>query len=286
MASPSTAPTAVPIESFGDLILDARSKVVRPLTLDGSNAFGLRLCNYGGEYLFMTGDLKHPRFHHAADIIKGLLTGADSFDLPLPDTYPVPDFLLDTYGTFTPEAVDFILEYMAGADKEYLATTYTKELARSVTLKLHSLGLAISNATSIDSIITEQHAAIGREKRQMDLAYAAAGGVPTEISAVSQADLDKIAEVPYGVITKMPLKLYERLVRRAGGAITLGERMKWPFAQMSIGDLVTIDPKLAKRAQSAVHVYANRMNKRFTTTSHPTTKALTVVRIEDKPQPL
>lgn len=286
MTSPSTAPISVRIESFGDLILDSRSKVVRPLTTDGSNAFGLRLCNYGGEYLFMTGDLKNPRFHHAADIIKGLLAGADSFDLPLPDEYPVPDFLLDTYGNFTPEAIDFILEYMAGADRDYLAIKYTKELARAVTLKLHSLGLAISNATSIDPIITEQHSAISREKRQMELAVAAAGGVPTEISAVSQADLDSIGDVPYGVITKMPVKLYERMVRRAGSSITLGERMKWPFAQMQIGDVVKIDPKLAKRAQAAVHVYANRMNKRFTTTSHPTTKALTVVRIEDKPQPI
>jgi hypothetical protein len=76
--------------------------------------------------------------------------------------------------------------------------------------------------------------------------------------------------------------VYERIVRNTGGYTPTTTRIKWPFNTMRVGDEVTIDPKLSKRAQTAVHVYAARTGRTFKTTTNRITKALHVVRIEDK----
>jgi hypothetical protein len=270
------------IETFGELFLDAKSKVVRPLTTDGSNAFGLRPCNFNGEDLFMTGTLKHPRFHNATAIIRGLLSGADSFDLPLPDEVPVPEFLTDNSERLAMDGIDFALEYMAGADKTYLTTKYSRALAVAVTQTLRELGMVVGNPSSIEQTILTVRDALAREARQITMDLALRDNAPTSITALEELENKQLDALPYGVISKVPARLYERLSRRAGGITRQGERMKWPFAQMQVGDQVKVDPKLAKRAQSAVHVYANRMGKRFSTYTQPATGALLVIRLEDR----
>lgn len=270
------------IETFGELFLDAKSKVVRPLTTDGSNAFGLRPCNFNGEDLFMTGTLKHPRFHNAQAIIKGLLSGADSFDLPLPEEIPVPAFLTDDGDRFDMEGIDFALEYMAGADKAYLTAKYSRALAVSVTQSLRDLGMVVNNPSSIEQTILTVRDTLAREARQISIDLAVRDNAPTSITALEELENQQLDALPYGTISKMPARLYERLARRAGGVTRQGERMKWPFAQMQVGDQVKVDPKLAKRAQSAVHVYGNRMGKRFSTYTQPATGALLVIRLEDR----
>ena len=280
MQQPTSSTALLPIETFGELTLDAKSKVVRPLTSDGSTAFGLRPCVYQGTEMFMTGDLKHPRFHSTHAIIRGLLSGADSFDLPLPEEIPVPAFLTDDGDVLDNEGIDFALEYLGGADREYLAAKYGKGLARSVTATLYSKGLAIYNPTSIELTLNDMIESVAKEKYRIEQEHRSQRLTEPVTDVVVTEALGTPAA--YGVITDIPAKQYERLVRKAGGVVTHGERMKWPFGQMKIGQQVRIDPKVAKRAQAAVHVYANRMGKRFSTATDPATGTLVVSRLEDK----
>jgi hypothetical protein len=280
MSTPNPSSAVMLIETFGELYLDAKSKVVRPLTSDGSTAFGLRPCVYNGVEMFMTGTLKHPRFHSTHQIIRGLLSGADSFELPLPEEIAVPVFLVDEYDSLTPEAIDFVLEYLGGADKDYLAAKYGKGLARSVTAAIYAKGFAIYNPSSIELTINDMIESVAKEKYLIEKQHQNQRlSEPVSDVVVMQETATPAA---YGVITDIPAKQYERLVRKAGGVVTHGERMKWPFAQMKIGQQVRIDPKVAKRAQAAVHVYANRMGKRFSTVTEPATGTLVVSRLEDK----
>lgn len=54
----------------------------------------------------------------------------------------------------------------------------------------------------------------------------------------------------------------------------------WPFKDMEVGDLVDIEPKLAKKGQRYVHIYANRVGKKFRTKISSETKWLIVKRIK------
>ena len=255
---------------FSAFSLDLRSGVVRSTLGDAST---LRVIYYKKRPLFMTGTTKAPMFHDAEAIITGLINGSDEFELPLPE--PVELILVDEY---TPEEIVFLYEYALGASKDLLKITYGATFAELTTKKAEARDLVIRKASSALELIQLSRDKVARASRELAANRLLLDGSP------SNAALLELEEAPtaYGVITKASEKLYERLARRAGGYSATGVRVSWPFKDMQIGDRVSIEPKMVKKAQTAVHVYAARVGKRFTTQTSAKDGSLLVLRIDDR----
>lgn len=255
---------------FSAFALDLRSGVVRSIIGDPAT---LRVVYYKKRPLLMTGTVKAPMFHDAEEIITGLINGSDEFELPLPD--PVELILVDE---FTPEEQVFLYEYALGAAKDLLKITYGSTFAELTTKKAEARDIVIRKATSVLELIQLSREKVARASRELAASRLLQDGSPTNPANVEPED----APVAYGVITKASEKLYERLARRAGGYSATGVRVSWPFKDMQVGDRVSIEPKLVKKAQTAVHVYAARVGKRFTTQTSAKDGSLLVLRIEDR----
>jgi len=264
------------IPTYAELYLDARSNVVRRSSAGAELPPALRVCYTATMTpLLMTGTPSNPRFHDAKTIIAGLLTEADAFELPLPA--PVQDPLYDA--PMTERAM--LLEFAAGLDITYLKNKYGPNLCRSATDGAANRETPIANASSIGPLILEVRDAMAREAREREASAQVAVALDSgmQIDAVRSEPEDP---TQYGVITKASPQEYARMTRRAGTSARTDARVSWPFKDMHIGDRVVIDPKLAKRAQTAVHVYAARVGKRFKTEARGRGGALVVMRIEDR----
>ena len=255
---------------FSAFSLDLRSGVVRPTVGDAAN---LRVVFYKQRPLLMTGTIKDPVFHDAEEIITGLINGSDEFELPLPE--PVELILVDD---FTPEEQVFLYEYALGASKDLLKITYGATFAELTTKKAEAREIVIRKASSALELIQMSREKVARASRELAARRLLQDGSPTNPDNIEPEE----APAAYGVITKASDKLYERLARRAGGYSAAGIRVSWPFKDMQVGDRVSIEPKLVKKAQTAVHVYAARVGKRFTTQTSAKDGSLLVLRIEDR----
>lgn len=261
--------------TYAELTLDARANVVRKSSLGAVTPPALRLCYDGETPLFMTGTPQAPRFHEARAIIAGLLEGADEFELPLPA--PVQDPL---YGIPDAER-SMLLEYAAGVDKDFLKNKYGAALCTAAAEGSATRRTPIMTAKHASPLIDDVRSTIAREAREREAAAQVAVALDKGTAAIDVDSTPEPEPVQYGVITKASPQEYARMTRRAGRART-DARVVWPFKDMQIGDRVTISPQLAKRAQTAVHVYAARTGKRFTTESRGRGGDLVVVRAEDR----
>jgi hypothetical protein len=254
--------------SYSDLTLT-------PAGLVYQNDQALRLCIYAGQTLLAVGTPEAVEFYDAAGIIRGLHGNASEFDLPLPEPVPV-----DAMQQLNDVDQRFMREFVLGAEQNYLKGTVPTGHPDLILDKAKSLGLVVQKASTVkllEAEIREQTTAEMRARVLTDKANDLIRDYVAEPLPPST-----LPDIPTGVVHKLDPAVYERILRNTGGYTPATTRVKWPFNTMQVGDCVYIDAKLAKRAQTAVHVYAARMGRTFKTTTHKVTKVLQVVRVEDK----
>lgn len=264
--------------NFDILEIDPRSRVLRRVATDDGVSLdspsALPLCTSDGQHLIMTGSTTQPRFHIANAIVYGLMQDG-SFFTPLPE--PVPDPLHFA----SPAERVFLLEYAAGATVPELIAKYRKDVAIAMLKTAAESGFTIGNAQSIGMLIADARAEYTRTKMEAEANTVTQRQLSQGLHIGVRERDEEPAAPAYGVIYTPPPAVYDRAERRAGVYTPVSARMKWPFAEMGVGQAVTIDPKLAKRAQTTVHVYANRVGKRFTTRTLVKDGSLEVTRLVD-----
>lgn len=250
------------------------------LSLNGSglvyfNTRALRPCVYAGQTLLAVGDTSDVSFFDAETIIRALHGNANLFDLPLPA--PVPVLILDE---FAADAQLFMREYVLGAEREYLKTLLPAGQSEDVIVRAASLGFMVQKPSMLkllEADVREKSQAELRarllEERSQDI------GKDFMVKAADESD-----PVQIGVMHRVNPDTFDRISRNAGGYTPSAARVRWPFNTMRIGDGIFIDAKLSRKAQTAVHVYAARTNKRFRTSLNRVTKVLHVIRIADRPE--
>jgi len=235
----------------------------------------LRPCIYAGRDLFALGDADNVLFYDARVIIGALQNNANMFDMPLPDPVAMP--LLDE---FSEEEQQYLREFALGAEFEYLTTIVPKEQVPPLGRKAASLGFLVNAPKHTKTIEAEVRAKAQADSRARHLADKAQD-LSNDFVVRPAAD-DNTAPL-LGVVQRIDPETYERLSRNTGGYSPAATRVRWPFNTMRIGDGIFIDAKLARRAQTAAHVYAARTGKTFRTSMNRVTKVLHVFRIEDRP---
>jgi hypothetical protein len=255
--------------SYGDLSLTTTGLIYL-------NTQALRLCTYAGQHLLTVGTIDAAEFYSAEELIEGLHGNASEFDLPLPKPVAVPVF-----DEFSEEEQRFLRGYLLGSDVAYLKTLVPAGTPQLILDKAKSLGVVAASASAVrllEGEVREKAAAALRNQILADKA----DDLSDDYVALTGAQEIQQAAAPFGVVYKLDPSVYERISRNTGGHSPAAERIKWPFNTMRIGDAVNFDPKISKRAQTAVHVYAARMGRTFKTTTNRLTKVLNVVRTEDR----
>lgn len=242
------------------------------------NAQALRLCTYAGQTLLAIGSAEDAEFYDATTIITALHGNAHVFDLPLPE--PVPVLILDEFDS---HAQQFLREFALGADIAYLKTLVPAGQPDLIIARAASLGFVVQKASSVKLMEAELREKATAELRARVLADKSAD-LTRDYTALPDALADQREAIPFGVVRPCLPAVFEKISRNAGGYSASTARIKWPFKTMRVGDEVMIDPKLARRAQTAVHVYAARVGWRFATSTDRISKSLHVVRIEDRPE--
>ena len=238
----------------------------------GDNA--LRLAVYSGQPLLALGTLDAVEFFDAEAIIRGLHGNANILDLPLPESVPV--LILDE---FDADEQTLIRGFLLGQKPQGLDTTESKQRAALVFARATSLGLVLQSADWVKALEEKV-----REKSKTEL--------QNRILAEKAADLgqgfvvkaaDESNPLELGVVRRCDPATYERIVRGTGGYRPAAARIRWPFNTMRIGDEIFIEAKLARKAQTAAHVYAARANWTFRTSLNRVTGVLQILRTEDRP---
>ena len=256
--------------SYADLTLNTTGLVYL-------NSHALRLCAYKGQQLLAVGAAQAVEFYDAAVIIQGLHGNASEFDLPLPAGVDMQEL----YEEFTDEELRFLREYALGAEKEYMKTLVPAGAPQLILDRAKSLGFIIQLPSAVRALEAEVRERTSAALRSQILA-ATSEDLTTDYAALTDDQETKQSETAFGVVYKLDPALYERVVRNTGGRTVSSDRIKWPFNTMRVGDAVNIDPKLAKRAQTAVHVYAARMGRSFKTSTNRVTKVMNIIRTEDR----
>lgn len=239
------------------------------------NTQALRLCTYAGQNLLAVGTPEAAQFYDAEEIIRGLHGSASELDLPLPEPVAVP-----IMAEFDAASQRFLHEYVLGAEQGYLKSTVPADYPDLILGKIKSLGFIVQKASMVkllEADIREKTAAGLRARLLSDKAEDLVRDYVAEPDPTAAQE-----EVVCGVVRKASPAVFERISRNSGGYSPATTRVKWPFNTMQVGDEIYIDAKLAKRAQTAVHVYAARLNRKFATTTNRITKVLHVLRLEDK----
>lgn len=255
--------------SYGDLSLNSTGLIYL-------NTQALRLCTYSGQHLLAVGTLDELNFYDAETLIKNLHGNASEFDLPLPEPVVLP-----VMAEFSASEQQFLYGYFLGSETGYLKTLVPSGTPQLILDKAKSLGIAAASASSVRLLETEVRERTAAAMRNQILADKASD-LTDDYVALTDAQETQQAAAPFGVVYKMEPAVYERITRNTGGHSPASDRLKWPFNTMRIGDAVNFDPKISKRAQTAVHVYAARMGRTFKTTTNRLTKVLNVVRTEDR----
>ena len=236
------------------------------------NDRSLRLAVYAGQPLLALGTLDAIEFFDAETIIRALHGNANLFDLPLPE--PVPVLILDE---FDAEEQALIRGFLLGQQEQDLDTT---DYAPMVFARATSLGLVLKGAKWVKELEEDIRAKAKSELQNRLLAEKSEDLVTDFLVAASSDDSD---QVPIGVVRRCDPATYERILRGAGGYKPAAARIRWPFNTMRVGDEIFIDAKLARRAQTAAHVYAARANWTFRTSLNRVTGVLQVIRTQDRP---
>jgi hypothetical protein len=261
--------------SFSNFAISAQHDTVMFSPAEDLPFTSLRLCTEAGTHFFMVGTPEDPEFYEVAPILAGLLSAADTFDSPLPAALPSPAAFI----AFTPVEQLILVSAGLGVDMHTLAAQAGSSTALQVLMdKAKSLNLIIAKATNVTPLLMDLRASrvatAMAAKRNQDH--------ETRIADIVEAPTVSVQESPFMQIIPGGAAMLERLERMHPSHRAQAERTKWPFKDMQPGDVVRIPALLAKRAQTAVHVYAARVGKRFTSSSERGTGVLTIVRLSDK----
>lgn len=238
----------------------------------------LRLCTDRGATKFIAGTTSDYKFYDAAAIIAGLTNLADAWGSPLPEPVETPPAFEE--GTAQEKLI--LVNAAFGADRDTLARQAgSNPMLRVVMDKARSLGLVIGNASDAGPLTDAIRA------EAAEVAAARARGQQLENHVQDTMDTIK-ANVP----PEEPLELM-KIYKASPMELARAERLHpenraqtmrtvWPFKDMEVGDKVRLPAVLAKKAQTAAHVYGSRAGKRFISTTERGTGILTVTRIGDR----
>ena len=261
--------------TFSNFSFEPSSGVVQFHTGDlGRPRVSLRVCISAGNPVFVIGTADDPVFYDAESIVRGLVMGEDAFDTALPPPLPKPLALHN----LSADDERLILDAALGMPRSVITARVGGKVELDLILgRVQTAGFGISNATSIKPIEDKVREAGAREERELNmnrkLRDAADSGVTLEINDPKSG---------FFVIDRAPDTLLRQLAARKTPNYEERTRMSWGFDQMQIGDRMTVPANLAKRGQTAVHVYASRVKKRFHTVTNRGTGNLTVIRLADR----
>jgi hypothetical protein len=261
--------------SYTDLALQPQTQAVQFSPSAEMHFTSLRVCHDRATALFVIGTPEAPEFYRAEDILDGLLHGAADMELPLPPALPTPAAFDDL-----DKREQLILVTAAlGAHMESLVLLAGSKPALMLVMdKASALGFMVAKASDAqrlgDRVRADTTAAI--RSRLLE------ERVSNNIEDATAKLANSVLNAPFMQIVPGGAAMLERLERMRPDTRSLATRMKWPFKDMEIGDVVRIPAVLAKRAQTAVHVYGARMGKRFATANERGTGVLTVTRLRDK----
>lgn len=242
----------------------------------------LRVCMADGAALFIVGSLEQPQFYKAHDIVRGLLLGADLMDGLLPPEVSTPRAIAEL-----PVADGDLLICAAMGESRagLIARAGSKDKLDAVIAQAASLGFIVSNARAVASVEVEVRAAMRDAAGESSSPRILGEPSETTFTPIAEVLPSSVANAPFLVPVPGGAELLERAERRARGTSSgdsSADRVKWPFKDMEIGDVVRIPSTLAKRAQTAVHVYAARVGKRFSSTTDRADGSLRVLRMHDR----
>ena len=261
--------------SFANLSFEPASGVVQLHTGDLSRPkVSLRVCTSEGTHIFVMGTPEQPLFYDAEAIVRGLAEGGNEFDMPLPAPLPFPAVL----AKLDEDELGLILDAAMGMPKLALASRVgSTEALESLMIRVQTQGFAIGKPSSVGPIEVKVRADMAQRKRELAinqrLLAAADSGATLEINDPERG---------FFVIDRAPEALLRQLAERDEPNYEKRTRMSWNFDKMQQGDRMTLPANLAKRGQTAVHVYAARVGKRFHTTTNRGTGNLTIIRIADR----
>lgn len=261
--------------SYNDLALQPQTQAVQFSPSAEMPFTSLRVCHDRAAAIFVIGTPEAPVFYGAEAILNGLLHGAADMDLPLPPALPAPAAFEDLDSKEQLILVTAALG--AHMDSLTLLAGSKAELMRIMD-KASSLGFVISKAADAQRLGDRVRADTTTAIRSRLLEER----VATEIENATTKIPNAVLDAPLMQIVPGGAAMLERLERMRPDTRSLATRMKWPFKDMEVGDVVRIPAVLAKRAQTAVHVYGARMGKRFASTGERGTGILTVTRLRDK----
>lgn len=264
-----------PTLSFANLSFEPASGVVQLHTGDLSRPkVSLRVCTADGVHIFIMGTPEQPLFYDAEAIVRGLAEGGNEFDMPLPAPLPFPAVL----AKLDEDELGLMLDAALGMPLVALAARVggVAEL-ENIRLRVQTQGFAIGKPTNVKPIEVKVRADMAQRKRELAINQrvmaAADSGATLEINDPERG---------FFVIDRAPEALLRQLAERDEPNYEKRTRMSWNFDKMQQGDRMTLPANLAKRGQTAVHVYAARVGKRFHTTTNRGTGNLTIIRIADR----
>jgi hypothetical protein len=265
--------------SYSDLHINAQNGRVY-LTHPGATdplPTALRPLEFDNQLLFVIGSEVDAEFYDAEVIIRGLLGAANELDLPLPE--PVTCHALVAFSLVDRS---FYWGLAMGQREAYLQTLVgSAALALQIQENATRNGLIIRPTSRVPTLVQSIQEQIAKDGRSRAL-LAKVQDSTTDFQSPMPHEVESIDSRPFMVIGKAPANSLARMERSRGGYSEQSMRIKWPFKEMQVGDNVRIECKLAKRAQTAVHVYAARTGKCFSTQTTRGTGHLTVTRLIDR----
>jgi len=261
--------------TFANLSFEPATGVVQLHNDDfGHPKISLRLCTAEGTHLFVVGTSAEPVFYDAEAIVRGLAEGGNEFEMPLPEPVPYPAVL----SQLSEDDAELILDAALGVPRVSLvARLGSPEALTNLITSVQTRGFAINNPTAVRPIEVKVRADIAQQKRELAssqrILAASDMGVKLEVNDPERG---------FFVIDRAPEALLRQLSAKSEPNYETRTRMAWNFDKMQQGDRMTLPANLAKRGQTAVHVYAARVGKRFHTVTDRGTGNLTVIRIADR----
>jgi hypothetical protein len=265
--------------SYADLHINAQNGRVYLTHPDATDPLPtpLQLCEFEGQGLLVIGSSRSAEFYDAEEIVRGLLGAADEFNLPLPKPIDCP--ALDNIPL---TGKSFFWNSAMGQRIEYLKTLVGSHAAGQAILdEAKEAGIYIKSAQRVAELVQSTQEQVAKDIRSRLLQDKVQDATSDYRAPMPHEETP--ADRPFMVIGKAPANKLARMERSRGGYSEQSMRIKWPFKEMSENDDVLIPPNLAKRAQTAVHVYAARTGKRFSTETKRGTGVLTVTRLKDQP---
>ena len=201
-----------------------------------------------------------------------LVTPSSAFELDdtMPDPLPAPEALHCLDGTTMTVLVRGALGHTTNDIDAYLgvlnATAERPVYLPEIRETWEAAGIQLLKASSCQPFI---EAAKAREQEELENNLRKAKHADRVDTLRENLDGDRTAsgsmDIPYGTVQKLTpdqLIAFERRLRGDRNA----RRLKWPFANMAIGDVVRIESDLAIRGQRAAHSYSSASGHLFATT--------------------